>query len=157
MKRGLDSQPCAGQRGEWFEPNGREPELPGHDADQAPMLGGQRRLWPSVSAYLLAEQHRAHRRGNMERVWIIRRLRTRIQIRMLLAREESWYTGQPVPPLTDRDAVADMIAEREEILEELAQARQGLRLLRAAEHQRAFNIVSEYIEYWKPRVDGQGS
>lgn len=135
-----------------FEPTGREPELPGFNTEQAPMLGGERRLWPSVAAHLLSEQHRAHRRGDMQRVWVIRGLRARIQRRVIRLREESWISGEPQRPLTTEEAFADLIAEREEVVEELEQARRWLRPLRAAELQRALVILDEYIGYWRARL-----
>ncbi|HEC23519.1 MAG TPA: hypothetical protein ENI95_11460 [Chloroflexi bacterium] len=135
-----------------FEPNGREPQLTGSRNDNVPMLGGVRRLWPSLAAHLLSEQHRAHRAGQMERVWVIRRLRARIQILMIREREESLLAGRPFRPVTDSEALAELIAERDEVLEELEQARRWLRPLRAAEHSRALGIIEEYIAFWESRL-----
>lgn len=135
-----------------FEPTGREPELPGYESSRAPMLGGDRRQWPSISAYLLAEQHRAHRRGDMARVWSLRRLRSRIQLRHVEEREESLLTGEPVPPLTDADALYEIVAEREEVVEALEQCRRWLRLRRASELEQNLTVINEVIEYWQGRV-----
>ena len=132
-----------------FEPNGREPELPGYDDSRAPMLGGRRRLWPSVAAYLLSEQHRAHRRGDMERVWNIRRLRSRLQVRHAEEREDSYLRGERVLPLTDADALAEIRVERQEVVEALEQCRRWLRLQRAAELEASLAVIDEVLEYWE--------
>ncbi len=139
----------------FFEPTGFEPELPGFNISDAPMLGGERRLWPSIAAHLLSEQHRAHRAGNMERVWAIRSLRARIQKRLLRKREEAYLAGRPASPLTEEEALAEMQAERDEVLEELEQARRGLRLVRARELQQALEIINEYILFWQARLDSR--
>jgi uncharacterized protein YqeY len=135
-----------------FEPTGREPELPGYNTENAPMLGGERRLWSSVGAHLLAEQHRAHRAGNMERVWVIRCLRARIQQRVIQARTESWLTGEAPKPLSNEEALSEMIAERDVVIEELKQARHWLRPRLVAEHRRTLDIVNEYISYWQAHL-----
>ena len=136
-----------------FEPTGLEPELPGFNINDAPMLGGERRLWPSIAAHLLSEQHRAHRAGNMERVWAIRGLRARIQKRLIRQREEAYLAGRPTPPLTEEEALLEMQAERDEVLEEFEQARRWLRLARAQELQQALEIINEYIQFWQTRLD----
>lgn len=135
-----------------FEPSGREPELPGHDDELAPMLGGARRLWPSLSAYLLAAQHRSHRSGEMERVWAIRRMRARIQIRSIRQREDAYAAGQPVKPLTDDQALSEICAEREDMVEALEQCRRWLRPIRAAELERTLCVIDEVLAAWEPRV-----
>jgi len=137
-----------------FEPTGREPELPGFENERAPMLGGKRRQWPSIAAYLLAEQHRAHRRGNMDRVWSIRRLRARIQARNIDNREESDLRGEPFRPLTDGEALDEIRLERREVLEELAQCRRWLRRRRAAELEADLAVIDEVLDYWGERVEG---
>jgi uncharacterized protein YqeY len=137
----------------FFEPTGREPELPGFNINDAPMLGGAKRLWPSIAAHLLSEQHRAHRAGNMERVWVIRGLRARIQKRLIRQREECYLSGRPPSPLTEEEALAEMQAEREEVLEELEQAHRWLRFSRAQELRQALGIINEYIEFWQARLD----
>jgi uncharacterized protein YqeY len=134
------------------EPTGREPELPGYDKNNAPMLGGARRLWPSISAHLLAEQHRAHRRGDMPRVFTIRRLRARIQARSVREREEARSSGESVRPLADEDAFAEILADRQEVIEELEQCRRWRRPLRTAELQQALAIIDEYVEFWQLRL-----
>ncbi len=116
------------------------------------MLGGTRRLWPSIAAYLLAEQHRAHRQGDMARVWVIRRMRARIQVRAIQEREESLLTGEPIIPLSDKDALAEIMVERDEVIEELEQCRQWLRTPRAQELQQALSIIDEYTGFWQSRA-----
>ncbi len=135
-----------------FEPTGREPELPGYDKSKAPMLGGVRKVWPSISAYLLAEQHVAHRRGDMPRVLTIRRMRARIQARSVREREEARLSGQPVRLLTDEDALAEILADRREAVEELEQCRRWRRPLRAAELQQALAIIDEYVGFCQSRL-----
>lgn len=137
-----------------FEPTGREPELPGFESERAPMLGGRRRQWPSIAAYLLAEQHRAHRRGSMGRVWSIRRMRARIQARNVAAREESHLTGEPFRPLSDGEALDEIRLERREVVEELAQCRRWLRRRRAAELEANLAVIDEVLGYWEERVEG---
>ncbi|GAB4470325.1 MAG: hypothetical protein Kow00124_06420 [Anaerolineae bacterium] len=136
-----------------FEPNGREPELARYGEDNAPMLGGERRLWPSLAAHLLSEQHRAHRRGDMFRVWVIRRLRSRLQHEALRLREESSYSGEPLLPFTDEAALAQIEAERLEVLEEMEQARRWRRLRRAGELQDVLHIIDGYIAFWQDQLE----
>lgn len=138
-----------------FEPNGREPELPGYEESQAPMLGGDRRLWPSIAAYLLAEQHRAHRKGDMERVWNIRRLRSRIQVRAAYEREESYLTGEKLKPMTEADALSEIRQEREEVVEALVQCRRWLRPIRARELEATLDVIDEVLAYWDGRIGEQ--
>jgi hypothetical protein len=136
-----------------FEPSGREPELPGHDKELAPMLGGGRRLWPSVSAYLLSAQHRAHRRGEMERVWAIRQMRARIQARSIRQREDAYAAGEAVQPLTDDQALAEIQTERADVADALAQCRRWLRPIRAAELERTLAVIDEVLAFWESRVE----
>jgi|GEM_PF-1046743 len=135
-----------------FEPNGREPELPGYDKSDAPMLGGARRQWPSIAAHLLSEQHRAQRAWNMDRVWVMRRLRYRLQQRLGHEREVSLFTGQPVKGITDDDAFAEIIAEKMEVQEELDQAVTWRRYTRVEELRNVLAILDEIIAFWEPRI-----
>jgi hypothetical protein len=135
-----------------FEPSGREPELPGHDKELAPMLGGERRLWPSVSAYLLSAQHRAHRRGEMERVWAIRQMRARIQARSIRQREDAYAAGEAVQPLTDDQALAEIQTERRDVADALEQCRRWLRPIRAAELERTLAVIDEVLAFWESRA-----
>lgn len=135
-----------------FQPSGREPELSEGDLGRAPMLGGERRLWPSIAAHLLSEQHLAHRSGDMQRVWVIRRLRSRMQVEAALRREDAFLSGKPVQSFSDADALLEMQAERREIEEEMSQARQFRRRKRAAELEAALDIVDHYLRYWQERI-----
>jgi hypothetical protein len=109
------------------------------------MLGGARRRWPSLAVFLLSAQHRAHRQGDMARVWTIRRLRSRIQMRMSAAREESLLSGMPFRPLTDEECLAEMHAEREEAAEELAQCRRWHRRGRAHELEQELGVIDDVL------------
>jgi hypothetical protein len=91
----------------------------------------------------------------MRRVWAIRSLRARIQKRLIRQREEDYLSGRPASPLTEGEALAEMQAERDEILEELEQARRWLRLSRAQELWQTLEIVNEYIEFWRARLDSR--
>jgi hypothetical protein len=133
--------------------SGLEPELSGYSSSRAPMLGGSHRVWPSIAAHLLSEQHHAHRRGDMPRVWAIRRLRARIQMRSAREREETYYSRQPLAPLTDLDALGEMQNERNEVAEELEENRQWLYLRRAADLENTLAIMDEYIAFWCARLD----
>jgi len=135
-----------------FQPSGREPELSEGDLGRAPMLGGERRLWPSIAAHLLSEQHKAHRSGDMPRVWVIRRLRSRMQIEAALRREDAYLSGKPVQLFSDADALHEMQVERREIVEEMTQARQFGRRKRAAELEAALDIVDQYLRFWQERI-----
>lgn len=116
------------------------------------MLGGERRQWPSVAAFLLSEQHRAQRAWNLDRVWTMRQLRYRIQQRLDREREVSLFTGQPVKGIIDDDAFAEIIAERTEIQEELDQAQTWMRYGRAEELRNVLAILEEVIAFWEPRL-----
>lgn len=134
-----------------FEPNGLEPELPGFNQSQAPMLGGERRQWPSVAAYLLALQHHAHRRGDLDRVWSLRQMRARVLGLSVRNRMESLRTGEPEAPLTDHDALGAIRAERAEIEDALAQCRQFGRRKRAEELSTYLVVIDEVLGYWADR------
>jgi hypothetical protein len=135
-----------------FEPNGREPELPGFDESRAPMLGGSRRLWPSLAAYLLSEQHKAHRTWDMNRVWVMRRLRYRLQQRLEVEREASLYSGETVRAITDQTALTEIFAERVEVQESIDQAMIGRRYHLAEEQRAILAILDEVIGLWQPKL-----
>jgi hypothetical protein len=118
------------------------------------MLGGGKRLWPSIAAYLLSEQYKAHRAWDMKRVWMMRRLRYRLQQRLDAEREASLYSGQPVKAVTDLAAYDEILAERIEIQEELEQAMEWRRYLRAEEVQSMLAILDDVITFWHPRLAG---
>lgn len=136
------------------EPNGLEPELPGFNQSQAPMLGGERRLWPSVAAYLLTLQHRAHRKGDLDRVWSLRQMRARVLALSVSHRMESLRTGEPEAALTDRDALEAIRAERSDIQDALAQCRQYGRRKRAEELAAYLAVIDEVLAYWADRDAG---
>src|SRR5688572_20301867 len=124
-------------------PNGREPELQGSDDSRAPMLGGSRRLWPSLAAYLLSEQHKAHRGWDMHRVWVMRRLRYRLERRLDSEREASLFTGDNVRAITDDMALSEIIAERGEVREAMEQALSWRRFAQANEQRDILTILDE--------------
>jgi hypothetical protein len=138
-----------------FEPSGQEPELPGFNASQTPMLGGTRRQWPSLAAYLLSEQHKAHRTWDMNRVWVMRRLRYRLQQRLDAEREASLTSGESVQAITDQTALDEILAERIEVKESVDQAMSWRRYKVADEHRAILAIVDEVVDLWQPKMIGE--
>jgi hypothetical protein len=135
-----------------FQPTGREPELTGDDESRAPMLGGGRRLWPSIAAYLLGEQYKAHRVWDMKRVWVMRRLRYRLQQRLEKEREASLYSGLPVKAINETEAFAEILAERAEVQDALDEAL-VLRHYNHVNEQRSIAVIlDEVITFWQPRT-----
>jgi hypothetical protein len=135
-----------------FQPSGREPELPSADESRAPMLGGGRRLWPSIAAYLLSEQYKAHRAWDMKRVWIMRRLRYRLQQRLEKEREASLDSGVPVRAISEEEAFAEISAERAEVQEALDEAL-ALRHYNHVNEQRSVAVIlDEVITFWQARI-----
>jgi hypothetical protein len=131
-----------------FQPTGREPELPDADESRVPMLGGRRRLWPSIAAYLLSEQYKAHRAWDMKRVWVMGRLRYRLQQRLEKEREASLYSGVPVKAISEVEAFAEISIERAEVQEAMA-----LRHNNHVNEQRSIAVIlDEVITFWQARI-----
>jgi len=136
-----------------LKPSGREPELSGEGLDRAPMLGGSRRIWPSVSAYLLTKQHQAMRDLDMELVWAYRWMRYSIRMKLLDRQEASILTGEQVDPITDSEALDIIKQHRGELEEELQQANQYRRMTRAKEIRNGLKVIDDVVQFWEARLD----
>lgn len=117
------------------------------------MLGGNRRIWPSLSAYLMTQQHAAHRSRDMERVWALRRMRFGIRRKLLRMELESVRTGEALEVLTEADALEAVRRELREAEEELAQCKQWKRPARAREIRRTIEVINEVIQFWEAQLD----
>lgn len=136
-----------------YNTNGREPELQNYDDGKAPMLGGARRLWPSISAYLMKRQHQAHRAGDMSTVWALRRMREGIRQHAVALQYESVRTGSQYDGMTDQLALDAIQRELKVAREQLAMYEYGKRTLRVQELKRTIAVIMEVIEFWEARID----
>lgn len=106
-----------------------------------------------MAAYLLSEQHKAQRAWDMHRVWVMRRLRYRLERRLDFEREASLETGDHVRAISDDMALSEIIAERSEVTEAMEQALSWRRFAQANEQRDILTIVDEVIRLWQPKLD----
>ncbi len=133
--------------------NGREPELQREDDGKAPMLGGARRQWSSLAAYLMTQQHRAHRAQQMQRVWALRRMREAIRLDAVKRQYKSVRTGVKYEGMTDSLALSAIRRDLKIAKEQLAMYQEGNRWGRVKELRAIINVIEEVVYYWEARLD----
>ncbi len=132
---------------------GYEPELPGEMTGSEPMLGGDRRLWPSIAAHLLEDQQSALRAGDRPRVMALRNLRYRIFLETD-PRAKGWENVKPEDVAVTKQAIiAAMEKELEEVRAIYDFARAHRRHDVADEQSARAEVIREYVAFWRGRLE----